>query len=164
MKDQGQPLLRETRPGLQRLRIDVDDRREPAPPKLGARRDEERCGAACECPRLSGFRDELRTVTAPQAQERRRAENRALDSLEADPHLAQHLGDARRIRPRRDDRDEVTDRRVAECRATLELLGEEPDHVVPLRELERHRVGLKRLDEHESRCIAALRPASCVTS
>ncbi len=52
----------------------------------------------------------------------------------------------------------MADGRVAERRAPLELLGEEPDHVVPLRELERHRVGLERLHEHEPGSVAAAAP------
>ena len=48
----------------------------------------------------------------------------------------------------------MAERRVAELAAALELLGEEPGDVVALRELERHRVRLERLDEHEPGRVA----------
>ena len=49
----------------------------------------------------------------------------------------------------------MADRRVAERRSPLELLGEEAGHVVALGELEGHRVRLERLHDHEPRRIAA---------
>ena len=52
----------------------------------------------------------------------------------------------------------MADGRVPECRAPLELLGQESLDVVPLGELERHRVGLERLDEHEPRSVAPAAP------
>ena len=143
------------RGGHERLRVDVDDGRQPAPAQRGARGGEQRRRAARERAGLVGLRDELGSVAAPQAQQRRRPEQRPLDAVQTVAHLAKHLGDAGRVGPGRDDRDEVADRRIAECRPPLELLGEEPRDVVALRELEGHRVRLERLHENEPRRVAS---------
>ena len=99
MKDQGQPLLRETRPGLQRLRIDVDDRGQPSFAQFGTRRTEQGSGAPSERPRFARFRNELGPVTSAEPQERCRAEDRSLDPFEAGTDLAEHLADPVRIGP-----------------------------------------------------------------
>ena len=54
-----------------------------------------------------------------------------------------------------DDRDQVTERRVAELPAARELLGEKARDIVPRRKNERARVGLKGLDEHPPRSVPA---------
>ncbi len=93
-------------------------------------------------------------MATAKAKQRRRAEQRPLDALQPGAHLTEHLRYTGRVRSRGDDRDEMAHGRVAERRAPLELLGKEPGDVVSLRELERHRIRLEGLHEHEPGRVA----------
>ena len=101
-----------------------------------------------------GLDEELRAVAAPQAQERRRAEQvgrrppTRASSPRSSARTARRAGGSR---ARDDDANEVAERRIAELAPALELAGEELLHVVARGERDRARVRLVGLHDHAAR-------------
>ena len=89
-------------------------------------------------------------MAPPQPKHGRRPEQVGLDAgrREALAELLQRRERRPGLGPRDEDRDEMPERRVAQCLAALELPGEEPGDVVVDRVSQRRRVRLEGLDEH----------------
>src|SRR5262245_5027172 len=132
------------------LRVDVHDGGDAGLAHRRRRRGEEAADRRGHRPRTLRLDEQLRPVPAPQAQERRRAEHLALEAL-AD--LLEEAQRAPLVRPRRDDTDQVLERRIVQLTAALELLREKAADVVAGGMDDRARIRLERLDEHPARGV-----------
>ena len=106
-----------------------------------------------ERPRGVGLRHQLSAVAAAEAEQGRRPEQ--IGALQLAVELAQEPLGRLRVGARRDDRDQVPERRIAELSPPVELLGEEAGDVVAGGVAERRRVRLERLHDHLARRVAA---------
>src|SRR5688500_5588602 len=133
------------------LRVDVDDGRHALSPhrrRCGGKELGDPRGDRARAPSL---REQLCPVSAAKTEERRRAEHVVAYAC---GDLSEQLHRTARLRSRRDDADEMAKRRVAELPPALELLDEEPRHVVPRGMDDRPGIGLEGLDENLAGRIA----------
>src|SRR5204863_8363027 len=106
-----------------------------------------------DAPGLIGLGDELSAMTAAQPKQRRRTED--LRVPQAGAHLLERSGHRAGLRPADEDAYEMPEGRVAELTPALQLAGQEPQHVVSRRQLDRLRVRLAGLAQHGPGGIAA---------
>ena len=147
---------------LEGLRVDVDDRGDACPPHRGRGGSEELSGPRRKRAGLIGLGDELRSVAAAEAEQRRGPEQ--IGAGELSVQLAEQAGRRLGVGAGGDDRDQMAEGRVAELTPSRKLLAEEAGDVVARGVPNGVASGWNVCTITFPGASRPLRPASCVTS